>query len=185
MRSLALRTHPLVFGVTLFLASETMFFAGLFAAYFDLRAGSAVWPPAGIHPDVAEATVGTVLLALSSAFMVAMPRAMDRRGARGARPWILAAIVVAVLFVALTLHGWEHADFGIASNAYGSLYYTMTGFHLLHVIAGIVLLTALLLGLRTPALAANHRAGAEAISYYWHFVFVVWVGLFGTIFLLQ
>ncbi len=185
MRSLALRAHPVVFGVTLFLASETMFFAGLFAAYFDLRAGSAVWPPAGNHPDVGAATIGTVLLALSSGFMLAMPRAMDRGGARAARPWILGAIVAAVLFVALTVRGWEHADFGIASNAYGSLYYTMTGFHLLHVVAGIVLLTGLLFGLRSPALAANHRAGAEAIAYYWHFVFVVWVGLYATIFLLR
>jgi len=185
MRPLAIRAHPIVLGVSLFLASELMFFAGLFAAYFDLRAGSAVWPPPGTHVNILEGTVGTVLLALSSAFAIGLTRALDRGGAAAGRPWLFAGILSALLFVALTVYGWSEETFGIASSAYGSLYYTMTGFHLLHVIAGIVLLIALFFGLRAPAFVADHRAGAEGIMYYWHFVFAVWLGLYATLYLLR
>jgi len=162
-----------------------MFFAGLFAAYFDLRSGSAVWPPAGVHLHAIEAAFGTLLLAASSVAMVGMTRALDRRGIEAAYPWLFAGIVSAIVFVAVALHGWQQDTFTIASHAYGSLFFTMTGFHLLHVIAGIALLTVLFFGLRSSALTANNRAGAEAIMYYWHFVFVVWIGIWGTIYLLR
>jgi heme/copper-type cytochrome/quinol oxidase subunit 3 len=59
----------------------------------------------------------------------------------------------------------------------------MTGFHLLHVIVGIGVLTALLIAMRSPALLANCRAGAEAMTYYWHFVFIVWLGIWSSVFL--
>jgi cytochrome c oxidase subunit III len=61
----------------------------------------------------------------------------------------------------------------------------MTGFHLLHVIAGIGVLSALLVGMGSRALLANQRAGAEAMTYYWHFVFVVWLGIFATIYFVR
>ncbi len=88
-------------------------------------------------------------------------------------------------FVAVAIHGYSKDTFTIATNAYGSIYYTMTGFHLLHVIAGIGILAALLVGLRSRALLVNQRAGAEAMTYYWHFVFIVWLGIFGTIYFVR
>jgi cytochrome c oxidase subunit 3 len=185
MRQLAYRAHPLLFGVVVFLASELMFFAGLFAAYFDLRSGNAVWPPPGVHLNVLESTIGTLLLFVSSMTMIGMTRALDRSGARAAYPWLFTGILAAILFVALSVAGWRDQTFTIGSHAYGSVYYAMTGFHVLHVIAGIILLTALYFGLRSPALTANHRAGAEAIMYYWHFVFVVWLGIWGTIYFIR
>lgn len=162
-----------------------MFFAGLFASYFDLRANRAAWPPPGVHLDVVESSVGTVLLLLSSVFMVVMTRALDRKRDRAAHWWTAAAIVAAAGFVALSIHGYTKNSFTISSNAYGSIYYAMTGFHLLHVVAGIGLLVALLIGMRSPALLANRRAGAEAMTYYWHFVFIVWVGIWGTIYFIR
>jgi cytochrome c oxidase subunit 3 len=185
VKSVPIRAHPLVLGVVLFLASELMFFSGLFAAYFDLRANRAAWPPLGVHLDVVESSFGTLLLLLSSVVMILMTRAMDRNRYRAARRWTAAAIVCAVGFAALALHGYSKNSFTIASNAYGSIYYAMTGFHLLHVIAGIGLLVALLVGLRSPALQTNRRAGAEAMTYYWHFVFIVWVGIWGTIYFIK
>lgn len=185
MRPLTLRAHPLVFGVAIFLASELMFFAGLFAAYFDLRSGSAVWPPSDVHLNVLESTIGTMFLAFSSATMIGMTRALDRSGPRGAYPWLFGGILSAIVFVAIAVKGWQDATFTIASHAYGSIFYAMTGFHLLHVAVGIVLLVTLFFGLRSPALTADHRAGAEGIMYYWHFVFVVWVGIWGTIYFLR
>ncbi|HET6274619.1 MAG TPA: cytochrome c oxidase subunit 3 [Candidatus Cybelea sp.] len=182
---LPIRAHPLVFGVVLFLASELMFFAALFASYYDLRANRAQWPPPMVHLDLAEASFGTFLLFAASAVMVLATRAMDRGRLRAARWWTAAATVAAVGFVAIAVHGYSKNAFTIATNAYGSIYYAMTGFHLLHVIAGIGILTALLVGMRSRALLANQRAGAEAMTYYWHFVFVVWLGIFGTIYFVR
>jgi cytochrome c oxidase subunit 3 len=184
-RSLAIRAHPLVFGVVIFLASELMFFAGLFAAYFDLRSQTAAWPPADVHLDFVMGSIGTALLFASSMAMILMTRALDRRRHKAAPGWLAVAILCGFGFIAIALFGYAHNSFSISSSAYGSMYYTLTGFHLLHVTAGIVLLAGLLLGLRSRALQANHRAAAEAISYYWHFVFVVWLGIYGAVYLLQ
>lgn len=187
-RSLAplpVRAHPLVLGVVLFLASELMFFAALFAAYFDLRANRGDWPPPPAYSDLVGATAGTAALAIASIVMIVATRAMDRRKWTAARTWVLAAIFGALIFVVIAVHGYAAAPFTIATNAYGTIYYTLTGFHLLHVIAGIAILTAILLGMRSPALAANQRAGAEAMTYYWHFVFVVWIGIYATVYLLR
>jgi cytochrome c oxidase subunit 3 len=162
-----------------------MFFAALFAAYFNLRAGSAVWPPAGSRLDPIGPTFGTGLLFISSMVMIAMTRALDRKRERAARAWLVVAIVCAIGFIAIAITGWSHNDFGISTNAYGSIYYAMTGFHLLHVIVGVGLLTALFAGFHSPALRVNRRAGAEAIMYYWHFVFIVWLGIWGTVYFIR
>jgi cytochrome c oxidase subunit III len=187
-RSLAplpIRAHPLVLGVVLFLASELMFFAALFAGYYELRANRAQWPPPTVHLKPWESGYGTFLLFAASVVMVFATKAMDRHNMRAARWWTFAAIVAAVGFLLESIHGYAGDSFGISTNAYGSIYYTMTGFHLLHVIAGIGILTALLVGMRSPALQVNQRAGAEAMTYYWHFVFIVWVGIFVTIYFVR
>ncbi|MBV9720055.1 MAG: heme-copper oxidase subunit III [Candidatus Eremiobacteraeota bacterium] len=182
---LPIRAHPLVLGVVLFLASELMFFAALFGAYFVLRANRAQWPPPMVHLRPWEAGYGTFLLFAASVVMVFAGKAMDRGNMRAARLWTLTAIVAAGGFVLESLHGYAGDDFTISTNAYGSIYYAMTGFHLLHVIAGMGILVALLVGMRSPALQVNNRAGAEAMTYYWHFVLIVWLGLFSTIYLIR
>ena len=182
---LPVRAHPLVLGTVLFLASEMMFFAALFATYFDLRASRAQWPPPGVHLDVAEATVGTLLLFVSSIVMVLATRAMDRGANTAARWWTGTAIIAAACFIALSLHGYSQNTFAVATNSYGSIYYALTGFHLLHVTAGIGILLALLIGMRSPTLRGYHRQGAEAMTYYWHFVFIVWIGIWGSVYLIQ
>ncbi len=187
-RSLAplpIRAHPLVLGVVLFLASELMFFAALFAGYYELRANRAQWPPAMIHLNAWEAGYGTFLLFAASVVMILATKAMDKRNMRAARWWTLCAIVAAIGFVLEAVHGYANDEFGISTNAYGSINYTLTGFHLLHVIAGIGILSALLIGMRSPALQVNQRAGAEAMTYYWHFVFIVWLGIYLTIYFVR
>jgi cytochrome c oxidase subunit III len=187
-RSLAplpIRAHPLVLGVVLFLASELMFFAALFAGYYELRANRAQWPPPMVDLKPWEAGYGTFLLFAASVVMVLATKAMDRGNMRAARWWTFSAIVAAIGFVLESVHGYAEDAFGISTNAYGSINYTMTGFHLLHVIVGIGILAALLIGMRSPALQVNQRAGAEAMTYYWHFVFIVWLGIFSTIYFVR
>jgi len=185
LKPFALRAHPLMFGVVLFLSSELMFFAGLFAAYFDLRSGTAVWPPGDVHLNITESGISTLLLALSSGSALLMTRALSRNRVKLARTFLGAAIVLGIAFLAIAMHGWSTNAFLVGTHAYGSVFYAMTGFHALHVAAGILLLGALFFGVSSPAFRSNHRAGAEAISYYWHFVFIVWLGIWGTIYLIR
>jgi heme/copper-type cytochrome/quinol oxidase subunit 3 len=185
MRSVAVRAHPLVFGVVVFLASESMLFAGLLAAWYDLRGANAVWPPAGTETDIAGATFGTILLGLGSVTMgIAQHSArLKRRGI--ARAMLVATLALALSFTSIALRDWHEANFHVDTNAYGTMFYVLTGTHLAHVLVGAVLLVALTIFLGRPAFEADQQAGIEAIGYYWHFVFIIWVVVWATIYLIR
>ncbi len=169
----------------MFLASELMFFAGFFAAYFDLRSLATTWPPPGTHLDLVESMIGTIMLAISSGTMVLVQHETARLRYARARAWLALTIVLGIGFLYIAISGWISADFRIDTSAYGSLFFSMTGFHALHVTAGLILMSGLFLGMRRAAFTAENHAGVEGIAYYWHFVFIVWVGLWGTLYLLK
>ncbi len=182
---LPLRVHPLVLGMVIFLASESMLFAALFGAYYELRSVTAVWPPKGVSFSVPEASAGTVMLLLASVTMVMATRALRRRQMGVARAWFVGSAGFGMLFLGLTVHGWSSAKFHIWSHAYGTIFYVMLGIHALHVLVGVVLIAMLALGVGARAFLREDDAGAEAIGYYWHFVFAVWlVGIWPTIYLI-
>jgi cytochrome c oxidase subunit 3 len=179
------RPELLTVGTVVWLASELMFFSGLFAAYFTLRASSTTWPPAGVNLDTLSATLSTALLVISSGTMQLGVRAVAR-GDRGAFVrWLAASFLLGTVFVLAQARDWSKLNFSVGSHAYGSAFYLMTGFHGLHVIGG--LLAMVVMGGR----AASRRFGApdlpsvEMLSYYWHFVDVVWIGLWATIFFIR
>jgi len=184
-RELSLRTHPLVFGVVMFLASELMFFGSLLAAYYNLRATDSPWPPPGVTFDTLESSIGTGLLALSSATMALTTHYIAKGATMVARFWLGATMLLGTAFELIALNGWIKAPFRIDSHAYGTIYYTMTGFHFLHVVAGIILLAILFASMRMAAFERDNRAGVEAIGFYWHFVFAVWVLIWGTIYFVR
>jgi cytochrome c oxidase subunit 3 len=184
-RDLALRTHPLVFGVVMFLASELMFFGSLLAAYFNLRASDSPWPPAGVTLDTLESSIGTGLLALSSLTMALTTHYIAKGATLVARLWLGATMLLGTAFELIALQGWIRAPFRIDSHAYGTIYYALTGFHFLHVAAGIILLGILFASMRMAAFERDNRAGVEAIGFYWHFVFAVWVLIWGTIYFVR
>jgi cytochrome c oxidase subunit 3 len=185
MRSVGVRAHPLVFGVVVFLASESMLFAGLLAAWYDLRGQSAGWIPAGAQLDVAGATFGTVLLGLGSLTMGVAQFAAGKRRRGFARAMLVLTLFFALAFTFIALRSWYEANFAVDTNAFGTMFFVLTGVHLAHVVAGAILLTALTIFLGRPAFTADNHAGVEAIAYYWHFVFIVWVGLWATIYLVR
>ncbi len=185
MRSVAIRAHPLVFGVVVFLASESMLFAGLLAAWYDLRGIATQWMPSGTEIDLGLATFGTVLLGAGSVTMGIAQVAAARRSRRVARAMLVLTLFCALGFVYTALRDWSLANFQISSSAYGTLFYVLTGTHLAHVIAGAVLLIAVTLFLGRPAFTRDDTAGVEAIAYYWHFVFVVWLAVYATIYLIR
>ena len=185
MRSVAVRAHPLVFGVVVFLASESMLFAGLLAAWYDLRGANTAWPPPGTTSDVAGATLGTLFLALGSVTMGVAQNAARRRRRAVARAMLILTLALALAFTYVALRDWHEANFHVDTNAYGTMFFVLTGTHLAHVIAGAILLLALTIFLGRPAFAADQQAGVEAIGYYWHFVFVIWVAVWATIYLVR
>jgi len=176
---------PIRFGTIVFLASELVFFGGLFAAYFTLRSQTSPWPPSGVELDVARPSVATALLVLSS-FTFAAGLRGARAGRLGSlRRWIVVTIVLALGFLGFQLLDWVQAGFSVSSHAYGTMVYAMTGFHGLHVIAGVLLMLVVLGRMAQGAYRGGTVDGPEAVGYYWHFVDAVWIGLYATIFLLR
>ncbi|HMQ27330.1 MAG TPA: cytochrome c oxidase subunit 3 [Acidimicrobiales bacterium] len=176
---------PLAVGVIVWLASELMFFAGLFAAYFVLRSGNDPWPPAGVELDIPRALLSTVLLLASSATMHLAVRAGERGDHRGVGRWLAVTLVLGTLFLANLALEWAGLEFSLDTDAYGSIYYLITGFHGLHVLGGLVLMVAvagLVLGRDSEAPVGPSVA---VTGYYWHFVDLVWIFVFVTIYLLR
>ena len=173
-------------GVIVWLASELMFFSGLFAAYFSLRAATPVWPPKGDLLDVPPVTVATILLVLSSFTM----QYGVRQAIRGRRysfiGWLALTFGLGAIFEGMQVSDYINRPFAISTDAYASAFYTLTGFHWLHVMAGLV--GMIIIGFRswkTPRWGHTTVPAIEFLSYYWHFVDVVWVALFLAIFVLQ
>jgi cytochrome c oxidase subunit 3 len=183
---------PALLGMMLFIASEVMFFAALFAAYFNARATLPVFPPEGydhVLNPVPIALVATVILLLSSVTMqwgTGRIRKGDRTGLNRA---VAVTLVLGVIFLAIQLYDYyelitvEH--FGIDSGVYGTLFYTMTGFHGAHVLGGVVGLAVILSRGVAGQFTRRHHVAVEAVHYYWHFVDVVWVFLFLTLYILK
>jgi len=176
---------PIRFGTIVFLASELVFFGGLFAAYFTLRSQTSPWPPSGVELDVARPSLATAPLILSSFTFVAGLRGARAGRLASLRRWIVVTILLALAFLGLQLLDWVQAGFSVSSHAYGTMVYAMTGFHGLHVIAGVLLMLVVLGRMAQGAYRDGNVDGPEAVGYYWHFVDVVWIGLYATIFLLR
>ena len=171
-------------GVVVWLASELMFFAGLFAAYFTLRSINDPWPPHGVELATARTAGATAVLILSSGTMHLAVGAARHDDRRRAIRWLAVTALLGLVF--LSNQAWEYAEapFQIDDHAYGSIFYLMTGFHGLHVIGGLILMGAV-----AAAIAGRSRAPVlstvEVCGYYWHFVDVVWVAMFTTIYVLR
>ena len=180
------RAAVLTVGTVVWLASELMFFSGLFAAYFTLRAlEKGHWPPEGVELEPLIAGVFTVALVASSGTMQLAVRAIVEGDRRRFRLWVIATLVLSAVFIANQGREYHEASFKISSHSYGSAFYLMTGFHGLHVLGGMLAMVVLLGRAATPRFGAEETPAVELVSYYWHFVDVVWVGLFATIYVLQ
>jgi cytochrome c oxidase subunit 3 len=176
-----------------------MFFAALFAMYFSLKENSPkLWSAETVHLNVPFALVNTIILVLSSftaQFGVFAAERLQPR-ATGLSPmkwgmveWFMLSYVMGAAFVSGQV--WEYATLvreGIAfdTNSYGSAFYITTGFHALHVTGGLIAFL-LVIGKTFAAKRFGHYEATSAIvvSYYWHFVDVVWIGLFLIIYVLK
>jgi len=179
------RPPMLAIGVMIWLGSELMFFSGLFAAFFTIRAEHAVWPPAGTHLDTIRAGIFTAVLVASSFTMQKAVFDLERLNRASAKIWVWATIVLGAGFLGNQLTEWLFLTTRASTNAYGSLFFIMTGLHGLHVFLGLVAMTFLLLRMRGKSGDPGELSVFQGVSYYWHFVDIVWIGLFSCLFLLK
>jgi cytochrome c oxidase subunit 3 len=179
------RPSPLGVGVVVWLASELMFFAGLFAAYFTLRSGTARWPPEGVELATGRTAIATAVLVASSFAMHGAVKAAERDDRRRAITWLAGTALLGLLFLSNQALEYHDATFRISSHAYGSAFYLMTGFHGLHVIGGLLFMGAVAWAIGGAGSRAPASSTVQVCAYYWHFVDVVWVAMFLTIYVLK
>jgi cytochrome c oxidase subunit 3 len=176
-------------GTIVWLSSELMFFAGLFAMYFTARAqAGGNWPPAPTHLNLAEAVPVTMVLIASSFTCQMGVFAAERGDVYGLRRWYIITLVMGAIFVAG--QGYEYSNLvregtTIPGSAYGSVFYLATGFHGLHVIGGLIAFVYLLARTKMSKFTPAQATAAIVVSYYWHFVDIVWIALFATIYFVR
>jgi len=183
-----------ILGMILFITSEVMFFAGLFAAYFNVRANAPQWPP--INPSTNEAfrvemlplvLPATILLVSSSFTCQLAVNAIRREDRTGFLRGIAVTLILGVVF--LVMQGTDYSllySEGVTLDAgtFGTTYFTLTGFHGAHVFGGVVMLSVVLYRGMAGQFSSRHHDAVEATSLYWHFVDVVWIVLFSTLYIL-
>jgi len=184
------RPNMVQVGTIVWLASELMFFAALFAMYFTLRAvNPALWAEETTKLNVPFATVNTTILVLSSVTCQAGVFAAERGDVRKLRRWFSITFVMGAIFVAGQVTEYVslvRESVTLSQNAYGSVFYLTTGFHAMHVTGGLIAFL-FVLGRTYASRRFTHRQATTAIvvSYYWHFVDVVWIALFSMIYLIK
>jgi cytochrome c oxidase subunit III len=183
------RPNMVSVGTIVWLSSELMFFAALFAMYFTIRSVSDVWPPEDVHLNVPFTAVNATILVLSSVTCQIGVFAAERGDVRRLRRWFVVTLVMGTVFVAGQVYEYVelvHDGMTISAHPYGSVFYLLTGFHGLHVTGGLIAFL-LVLGRTLTMRRFTHGQATSAIvvSYYWHFVDVVWVGLYLTIYIIQ
>jgi len=177
----------LKFAWWLFLASEVMFFAGLIAAYIVLRAGSPVWPIVSEVLNVPLVAGNTFILIVSSVTMVQAYAGIQAGNQSQLRNMLLATTALGIIFLGIQAFEWSallREGETAQSSLFGATFYTLTGFHGLHVTGGVVgLIFVTLKAFRTGYTQAEH-GGIELMGLYWHFVDVVWIILFTIVYLI-
>ncbi len=196
------RPNAVAVGTIVWLASELMFFAALFAMYFTIRAvqGPDIWAESTVLLNIPFAAINTTILVLSSVTcqfgVFAAERFQNYRTGNlfqinkwGMREWFATTFLMGAVFVSGQIY--EYAMLvsegkTLSSDAYSSVFYVATGFHGLHVTGGLIAFLIVMVRV-SKARRFTHQQATTAIvvSYYWHFVDVVWIALFSAIYLIK
>jgi cytochrome c oxidase subunit 3 len=174
-------------GMVLFIASEIMLFGGLFAGYFFVRNQADVWPPEGVHQVAAGlGAILTTILVVSG--LIGHTGIVAAK--KGNNPMFVGCmaltIILGIIFIAGQAYEWLHLmDEGLnaGSTVYGSTFYVLTGFHGAHVIVGLLMLMVVFVRAYWRDFTPARHVFADAAMLYWHFVDIVWVGLYIILYL--
>ena len=182
-------------GFILFAASEVMFFGGLFAAYFIARADSPHWPPeelltpaqvasgVKLELEIVLPLIATIILVTSS-FVIQWAVMSIAKGNRTGLIWgLFISITLGLIFLAMQMYDYSQLHFRADDTIYGTTFFTLTGFHGAHVAGGVIFMGVILMRSLAGQFSAQHHEAVEACSFYWHFVDVVWIALFATLYI--
>ncbi|MCX2967675.1 heme-copper oxidase subunit III [Streptomyces sp. TRM70308] len=179
-------------GTIIWLSSELMFFAALFAMYFTARSvmGAEFWSEKADALNLPFALGNTTILVLSSLTCQLGVFAAERGDVKKLRAWFVVTFIMGAVFIGGQIVEYvelvKHEGLSLSSDAYGSVFYLTTGFHGLHVTGGLIAFLFVLGRTYMARRFTHHQATAAiVVSYYWHFVDVVWIGLFATIYLIK
>jgi cytochrome c oxidase subunit 3 len=177
-----------IFGMTIFLASEAMLFAGLIGGYVVLRLSSPAWPPSPEYPKLPILLTGinTVFL-ITSSFTYHFAEVAVKKGNKGLF-WLFVTVLLGATFLCIQAYEWTHLYHeGLWFNkggVYGSSFFVLTGFHGAHVAIGVLMILIAFLRQCGGAYTAQNHTYLILTGMYWHFVDVVWVFLYSILYLI-
>nr|YP_010611146.1 cytochrome c oxidase subunit III [Metcalfa pruinosa]QWV61024.1 cytochrome c oxidase subunit III [Metcalfa pruinosa]WAR47338.1 cytochrome c oxidase subunit III [Metcalfa pruinosa] len=182
-------TQGLKLGMILFILSEVMFFVSFFWAFFHSSLSPSIeigmnWPPKSIKPfnPMEVPLLNTIILLSSGASITWAHQSIMMNNLKKFKKSMIITIILGVYFSILQKWEYSEATFTIADSIYGSTFFVSTGFHGLHVIIGTTfIMVCLMRGIKLH-FSANHHLGFEAASWYWHFVDVVWLFLYISVY---
>jgi cytochrome c oxidase subunit 3 len=174
------------FGMALFIASEVMFFAAFFWAFFtsSLFPVGGVWPPKGITPfnPFEFPFLNTLILLLSGTTVTWAHHSLLEGNQKGLIQGLVVTVLLGISFTCVQAYEYTHAAFHFTGGIYPSTFFMATGFHGFHVIIGTTFLAVCLWRAKKGDFTPTHHFGLEAAAWYWHFVDVVWLFLFVCIY---
>jgi cytochrome c oxidase subunit III len=183
------RPNMVSVGTIVWLSSELMFFAALFAMYFSIRAAAPQeWAEHTKELNIPYALVFTTILVLSSITCQMGVFRAERGDVHGLRRWFALTFLMGLTFVLGQANEYTHLvkeGVKINGDGYGSMFYLTTGFHGLHVTGGLIAFILYLIRTTMGRFTPAQATAAIVVSYYWHFVDVVWIALFAMIYFLQ
>jgi cytochrome c oxidase subunit III len=179
--------HPdfRTFGLFTFLLSESLMFGALFVVYLSYRSGAAQWPPEGTEVELLLPAINTVLL-VSSSFVIHLgDNAVKRNDIPGLQKWYGLTALMGIIFLVGQVYEYSTLGYGLSTNLFSNCFYIMTGFHGLHVLLGVLMILGVVWRSRKPGHYSDHKhTGVEMAEIYWHFVDIIWIVLFGLIYIL-
>ena len=172
--------------LTLFLMALAMFFAASVVGFLLIRARQPEWPPAGSPPLPSGLWLATLVLVAGSAAAQAALGAIRRGSQRGLRTGLVATLALTVLFLGVQAANWSAlAREGLTPgrNLFGFAFYILTGMHAAHVVGGLVVLVLVAVKALRGGYSAGYHPGVRSVTAYTHFLTVVWIVMFGVVFL--
>ncbi len=172
----------------LFLASETLLFGSLIAAYLLYRGQSVVGPYPEELFDIPFTSVSAFVLLMSSVTMVLALAAIQRGDQRGLRIWLFTTALLGMLFIsgqAFEFTEFNREGLSLSSNLFGTTFFVLTGFHGAHVTVGVLILMSLFVVSMRGGIQQKDSLVVELAGLYWHFVDIVWIVIFTLVYLVQ
>jgi cytochrome c oxidase subunit 3 len=179
------RVDPQMLGMLLFIISEIMVFGAFFTAYFFIRVvGNADWPAEGTHLPKLIAGINTAILVSSSFTLHWAESCIKADNRRGLQVGMFTTLLLGITFLFIQINEYVHVGFAPHDHAQGTIFYGLTGLHGAHVFVGLTLLTMVTVRAFRGHFSAKEHRGVEVPGIYWHFVDVMWIVVYLTIYIL-